>query len=97
MAAGNSHQFPEKDIVKSFFSSLKPDIFCEEIYSRSCETLVNVMAEIRHELSKNRDIMEISDRIKRPEVKKDSKDRMPEASLSRKSGLVFIPIVPQTS
>ena len=69
-----------------FVSGLKPDIFREEIYSRSCESLVDVMAETRHELSNYRDIMVISDRIKRAEVKKDSKDRMPEASISRKSG-----------
>ena len=43
------------------------------------------MAETRHELSNYRDILEISDRIKRPEVRKDSKDRMPEAPISRKS------------
>ena len=30
--------------------------------------------------------MEISDGIKRPEVKKDSKDRIPDASISRKAG-----------
>jgi len=47
---------------------------------------VNVMTETRHELSNYRDIIEISERIKRPEVKKDSKDRMPEASISRKLG-----------
>ena len=39
------------------------------------------MPEIRHELSNYRDILEFSDRIKRPEVKKDSKDRMPEANI----------------
>ena len=44
------------------------------------------MAETRHELANYRDIMEISDRIKRPEVKKDSKDRMPKTAISRKSG-----------
>jgi hypothetical protein len=43
------------------------------------------MAETRHELAHYRDIMEISDRIKRPEVKKDSKDKMPETAISRKS------------
>ena len=86
MAAGNAHRLPEKEIVNFFVSGLKPDIFREEIYSRSCKNLVDVMAETKHELSNYRDIIEISDRIKRPEVKKDSKDRMPKASLSRKSG-----------
>ena len=72
MASGNAHRLPEKDIVENFFSGLKPDIFRKEIYSRSCETFVDVMAETRYELSNYRDIVEISDRIKRPEVKKDA-------------------------
>ena len=48
-----------------FVSGLMPDIFREEIYSRSCETLVDVMAETRHELSNYRDFIEISDWVKR--------------------------------
>ena len=64
---------PEKEIVKFFVNGLKPDIFREEIYSSSFETLVDVMAETRHELSNCRDIIEISERIKRPEVKKEWK------------------------
>ena len=86
MAAGNAYRIPEKEIAKLFVSGLKPDIFREEIYARSCESLLDSMAETRNELSNYREIMEISDRIKRPEVKKDSKDRMPDASISRKSG-----------
>ena len=78
MAAGNAHRLPAKEIVKIFVSGLKPDIFREEIYSRSFETLVDIMAETRHELSNYRDIIEISERIKSPEVNKESKDRMPE-------------------
>ena len=38
MDAGNAYRIPEKDIVKIFVIGLKPDIFREEIYSRSCET-----------------------------------------------------------
>ena len=82
MAAGNAHRIPEKEIAKLFVSGLKPDIFREEIYARSCESLVDVMAETRNELSNYRKIID----IKLPEVKKDSKDRMPEAPVSRKSG-----------
>jgi hypothetical protein len=78
MVAGNTHRIPEKEIAKLFVSGLKPDIFREEIYARSCESLVDAMAETRNELSNYREFMEISDRIKRPEVKKDSKDRIPE-------------------
>ena len=70
--------FLRKDIVKIFVSSLKPYIFGED-------PLVDVMAETRHELSNYRDIIEISEQIKRPEVKKESKDRTPEVHISRKS------------
>ena len=56
------------------FVSLKPEIFREEIYSRTFDTLVDVMTETRHELANYRDSMEISERIKRPEPRKDSKD-----------------------
>jgi len=58
-----------------FVSGLKPEIFREEIYSRAFETLVDVMAETRHELANYRDIMEISERINRSEPRKDSKNR----------------------
>ena len=33
-----------------FVSGLKPEVFREEIYSRAFETLVDVIAETRHEL-----------------------------------------------
>jgi len=39
----------EKEIVKIVVSGLKPEVFREEIYSRTFETLVDVMAETRHE------------------------------------------------
>ena len=83
LAAGHAHRLPEKDIVMIFVNDIKPDIFREEIYSRSFETLVDVMAETRHELANYCDIIEISERIKRPKVKKV---RKPEAHISRKSG-----------
>jgi len=44
------------------------------------------MAETRHELSNYRDIIEISERIKPPEVKEKSEDRIPESHVSRKIG-----------
>ena len=67
---------------QDFVSERKPENSREEIYSRSFETLVDVMAEIRHELANHRDIIEISERIKRLQ----SKDRTPETHISRKSG-----------
>ena len=65
---------------------VKPAIFREEIYSQSFDTLENVLGETRHELSNHRDIIETSERIKHPEVKKESKDGAPEAHISRKLG-----------
>ena len=62
--------FPRKISFYVFVSGLMPDIFREEIYSRSCETLVDVMAETRHELSNYCDIIEISDWVKRRKWKK---------------------------
>ena len=86
MAAGNAHRLPEKEIVKMFISGLKPEIFCKEIYSCAFETLVDVMAETRHELANYWDIIEISERIKRTEPRKDSKDRSADAPIPRKQG-----------
>jgi len=87
LAAGNSHRLPDKEIVKMFVIGLKQEVFREEIYSRAFETLVDVMAETRHELANYRDIIEISERIKRPEPKKDAKDRIyPGPRVSRKQG-----------
>ena len=38
---------PEKETSKIFVSGLKPDLFSEEINSRSCETLQEAMDESR--------------------------------------------------
>ena len=38
---------PEKEIAKCFVSGLKPDIFREEMYSRTFENLDNVVREAR--------------------------------------------------
>jgi len=54
-AAGRAHRVPEKEIAKSFVSRLKPDLFREEIYARSCETLQEAMDESRAELATYRD------------------------------------------
>ena len=59
LAAGNAHRLPEKEIVKMFVSGLNPEVFRKEIYSRSFEALVDVMAEKRHELANYRDNIEI--------------------------------------
>ena len=31
--AGRAHRLPEKEIAKMFVTGLKPELFCEEIYS----------------------------------------------------------------
>ena len=51
---GNAHRLPENEILNMFVSGLKPS---EKIYSHAFETLVDVMAETRHELANYRDIM----------------------------------------
>ena len=56
LAAGNAHRLPEKEIVKMFVIGLKPEVFRKEINCRAFETLVDVMAETRHELANYRDI-----------------------------------------
>ena len=68
------------------FVSLKPEVFREDIYSRAFETLVDVMTETRHELVNYRDIIEISERIKRPKPKKDAKDWSADGPISKKQG-----------
>ena len=48
--AGRVHPLPEKDIrpkAKLFVSDLKLDIFCEEMYSCSFQTLVDDIREPR--------------------------------------------------
>ena len=54
-----------------FLCGLKPDIFREEIYSRTFENLDDVVREAREELSTYRDILEIADHVKKSEPKKD--------------------------
>jgi len=49
-AAGRAHRVPEKEIAKKV-SGLKPDLFRDEIYARSCETLQEAMDESRAELA----------------------------------------------
>ena len=52
LVAENAHRLPEKEIVKMFVSGFKPEVFREEMYFRAFETLVDVMAEARHELER---------------------------------------------
>ena len=68
------HLLPEKEIEKMFVTGLKTDLFREEIYSRSCETLQEAMDESRAEVSTHRNILEITDRVKKADVKKEKRD-----------------------
>ena len=68
--AGRTHRLPDKEIAKCFVSGLKPDVFREEMYSRAFDTLEDVIREAREDLSTYRDILEISDRIKKSGTKK---------------------------
>jgi hypothetical protein len=55
--AGWPHRLPEKEITKYSVGGLKPDIFREEMYSRTFENLNDVIREARKELSTYRDIL----------------------------------------
>jgi len=55
--AGRTYRLPDKEIAKSrFVRGLKPDVFREEMYSRTFDTLEDVIHEAREDLSTYRDI-----------------------------------------
>jgi hypothetical protein len=85
--AGKPHKVPEKELAKMFVSGLKPDIFREEISSRACESLRDAITESRSELAVYRKLLDITERMKRSEVKKSTKDSGPSevSKTSRKS------------
>ena len=62
--AGILHRLPEKEIAKWFISGLKPDIF---LWRNVFKNLDIVVQESREELSTYRDILEISDHVKKSE------------------------------
>ena len=68
------HHLTKKETTKIFVMGVKPDSFREEIYSRSCETLQEAMDESKDKLSTYRDILEINDRVKMADVKKEKRD-----------------------
>ena len=47
--AGRPHRIPDKEIAKCFVNGLKPELFRDEMYSRSFENLDDVVREIREE------------------------------------------------
>jgi hypothetical protein len=49
------NRIPEKEIIKCFVNGLKPELFKEEMFSKSCDTLVEVMAATRADLATYRD------------------------------------------
>ena len=59
---GRLHELPEKKIAKCFVSGLKPDIFCDEMYSRTFENLDDVIREVHEDLTTYRDFF--ADRVK---------------------------------
>ena len=60
-----------KKLQNVLLNGLKPDIFREEMYSRTFENSDIVVWEARKELSTYRDILEISVHVKKSEPKKD--------------------------
>ena len=67
--AGRTYRLPDKEIAKCFVSGLKPDVFREEMYSRTFDTLEDIIREAREHLSFFWDILEISERIKKGNLK----------------------------
>jgi hypothetical protein len=57
--------------VKIFVNGLKPEIFKEEIYSRSYEYIQAVIIEAREELSTYRELFDIQERMKKSDVRKE--------------------------
>ena len=66
--ARRPHRLPEKVIAKCFVNGLKPVKKCIQELSKNLD---DVIRESRKELSTYRDILEISDRVKKSEPKKD--------------------------
>ena len=68
--AGRSHRLPQKEIFRSWVDNLH--IFREEMYSRTFETLDDVVREAHEELSTYRDNFrrEILDLVKKSEAKR---------------------------
>jgi len=64
------HRIPDKVIVKCFVNGLKPELFPEEMYSRSFENLDDVVHDARKKLPTYRDILEFSDRVNKSEPKR---------------------------
>jgi hypothetical protein len=89
--AGEPHKVPEKELAKMFVSGLKPDIFRAEISSRACESLRDAIAESRAELAVYRELLDITERMKKSEVKKSTKDSGPSEA-PKKPGKSFTPI-----
>ena len=86
---------PEKETAKMFVTGLKPDLFPEEFYSRNCEMLQEAMDESRAELSSYLDILEITDRINKADVKKEKRDppffhTVVDTKASGESDLVYV-------
>ena len=71
VVAGRPHRIPDKEIAKCFVNGLKPELFREEMYSRSFENVDDVVREVREELPTYRDVLEISDRVKKSEPEKE--------------------------
>ena len=55
------HRNPDKEITKYFFNELKPELFHEEMYSRSFINLDDLVCKAREVLHTYRDIVGISD------------------------------------
>ena len=100
MAVGLAHRIPEKEMIKCFVSGLKSEVYKEKMFSRSCDTLVEVTEAARTNLTTYGDILEILGRIKSWKLKRTSSNvlivsHLRQIFLSKIfSSLVQVPLYP---
>jgi hypothetical protein len=57
--------------VKLFVNGLKPEIFRDEMYSRSCENIQGTINEAREELSTYRELLDTQERMRKTDVRNE--------------------------
>ena len=76
---GRPHRILDKEIanwIVNFVNGLKPELFREKMFSQSFKNLDDMVREAREELPTYRDILEISDRVKKSESENEfTKDK----------------------
>jgi hypothetical protein len=65
------YKIPDNKVVKLFVSGLNTDMFRVEISPRMCENTRNVVNEAREEYFTFREFLEINERMKKTDVRKE--------------------------